>query len=54
LCALIGCHCTKVSTKSAKLVDEKYNRLFCCVSVRDFESKILIKGVHLTIIDFLL
>jgi len=22
--------------------------MFCCVSVRDFESKILIKGVHLT------
>ena len=31
-----------------KLVDEKYNRLFCCLSARDFESKILIKGVHLT------
>jgi len=32
-------------TQCAKLVDEKNNRLFCCVSVRDFESKILIKGV---------
>jgi len=31
-----------------KLVDEKNNRLFCCVSVRDFEPKILIKDVHLT------
>jgi len=30
------------------LVDEKKNQLFCCVSVRDFEPKILIKGVHLT------
>jgi len=36
--------------KCAKLVDEKIidNRLFCCVGVRDFEPKILIKGVHLT------
>jgi len=33
-----------VHTKCAKLVDEKYNQLFCCVSVRDFdEPKILIK-----------
>ena len=28
-CALIGCNCTTC----AKLVDEKINRLFCCVSV---------------------
>jgi len=27
-------------TKCATLVDEKNNRLFCCVSVRDFEAKI--------------
>jgi len=47
-CALIGCHCTKVYTKCAKLVDEKNYQLFCCVKVCDFESKILIKGVHLT------
>ena len=46
-CSLIGYHCT-ISLKCAKLVDEKNNRLFCCVSVRDFEPKILIKGVHLT------
>ena len=26
----------------------KKNRLFCCLSVRDFEPNILIKGVHLT------
>jgi len=38
----------RFTQKCAKLVDEKYNRLFCCVSVRDFESKILIKGVHQT------
>jgi len=38
----------KVYTKCAKLVDEKNNRLFCCVSVRDFEPEILIKGVLLT------
>jgi len=37
-----------VYTKCAKLVDKKNNRLFCCVSVLDFEPKILIKGVHLT------
>jgi len=36
----------KVYTKYAKLVDEKKNRMFCCVRV--FEPKILIKGVHLT------
>jgi len=29
-------------TKCAKLVDENNNRLFCCVSVCDFEPKILI------------
>ena len=34
--------------KCAILVDEIDNRLICCVSVRDFEQKILIKGVHLT------
>jgi len=38
----------KVNTICEKLVDEKNDRLFCCVSVRDFEPKILIKGVHLT------
>ena len=27
----------KVHTKCAKLVDEKNNRLFCCLSVHDFE-----------------
>jgi len=32
----------------AKIVDEKNNRLFCCLSDRDFEPNILIKGVHLT------
>jgi len=37
-----------VYTKCAKLVDEKNDRLFCCVSVPDFEPKILIKWVHLT------
>ena len=37
-----------VYTKCAKLVDEKNNRLFCCVNDLDFEPKILIKGVHLT------
>jgi len=26
----------------------KNNRLFCCLSVRNFEPKLLIKGVHLT------
>ena len=36
-------------TQCAKLVDEKNNRLFCCVSVRDFESKILIKGVKMVL-----
>ena len=38
----------KIHTTCAKLADEKNNRLFCCVSVRDFEPKILIKGVRLT------
>ena len=38
----------KKFTKCAKLVDEKKNQLFCCLSVRDFELKILFKGVHLT------
>jgi len=37
-----------VYTKCAKLVDEKNIRLFCCIRVRDFEPKLLIKGVHLT------
>jgi len=32
----------------AKVVDEKNNRLFCCVRARDFEQKKKIKGVHLT------
>jgi len=31
----------------AQNVDEENNRLFCCVSVRDFEPIMLIKGVHL-------
>ena len=31
-----------------KLVDEKNDQLFCCLSVCDFEPKILFKGVHLT------
>jgi len=35
-------------TKCAKVVDEKNDQLFCCLSVRDFEPKILFKGVHLT------
>ena len=48
MCALIGCHCTKAYTKCAKLVDEKNNRLFCCLRVLDFKPKILIKVVHLT------
>ena len=38
----------KKFTKCAKLVDEKNNQLFCCLSVRDFELKILFKGAHLT------
>ena len=33
--------------KCAKLVDEKYDQLFSCLSVRDFEPKIFIKDVHL-------
>ena len=40
--------CTKVHTKCAKLVDEKNNQLFCCLSVRDLELKIIFKGVHLS------
>jgi len=48
-CPLIGCQFAQnVHTKCAKLVDEKKNQLFCCLSVRDFELKILFKGVHLT------
>jgi len=38
----------KVYIKRGKLDDDKNNRLFCCVSVRDFEPKILTKGVNLT------
>jgi len=38
----------KFQTKCAKLVDEKNDQLFCCHSVRDYELKILFKGVHLT------
>ena len=37
-----------IHTKCAKIVDAKNNWLFCCLSVHDFEPKILIKGVHLT------
>ena len=48
MCALVRCHCTKVQTQCAKLVDEQNNRLFSCLSVRDLEPKILIKSVHLT------
>ena len=29
-------------------MDEKNNRLFCCLLVLDFKPKILIKVVHLT------
>jgi len=38
----------KVQTKCAKLVDEKDYQLVCCLSVLDFKTKILFKGVHLT------
>jgi len=38
----------KFTQNVQKKIDEKNNRLFCCVSVRDFEPKILIRGVHLT------
>jgi len=38
----------KKFTKCAKLVDEKNNQLFCCLSVRDFQLKILFKSAHLT------
>ena len=31
----------KVHTKCAKLVYEKYNGLFCCLNVRDFEPNII-------------
>ena len=37
----------------AKLVDEKNNRLFCCLSVRDFEPKILIKCTNLQMLILL-
>ena len=37
-----------VHTKRAKLVDEKNDQLFCCLSVHDFQLKILFKGAHLT------
>ena len=37
-----------IRTKFVKLVDEKNNQLFCCLSVRDFELKIIFEGVHLT------
>ena len=37
-----------IRTEYAKLVDENNYRLFRFLSVRDFEPKILIKGVHLT------
>ena len=30
---------------------KKNNGLFCCLSVRDFEPNVLIKGVHLTILE---
>ena len=28
------------------VIAQKNNRLFCCLSFRDFEPKILIKGIH--------
>ena len=37
----------KTKQKCAKLVEEKKNRMFCCLSVRDFEQKILINCVHI-------
>ena len=40
-----------VYTTCAKIVDERNNRLFCCLSDRDFEPRILLKGVHLTKIE---
>ena len=40
-----------VYAKCAKIVDERNNRLCCCLSDRDFEPKILLKGVHLTKIE---
>ena len=47
--ALIGCQfAQKGHTKWAKVVDEKKDQLFCCLSVCNFEPKILFKGVHLT------
>ena len=46
-CALIGCHCTKSLHKMCKT--SWWKKFACCVSVRDFEPKILITGVHLTI-----
>jgi len=50
--ALIGCQfAQKVHTKCAKVVDEKNYQQFCCLSVCDFEPKILFKGVHLTILE---
>jgi len=46
---IIGCQfAQKVHTKCAKLVDEIFYQLFDCLSVRDFEPKILFKFVHLT------
>ena len=46
---LIGCQfAQKVHTKWARQVDEKNDQLFCCLSVCDFEPKIIFKGVHLT------
>jgi len=44
MCALIGCQ----FAHNAKLVDEKNDQLFCCLSVPDFELKILFNGVHLS------
>ena len=37
-----------ICTQFAKLVDEKNDQLFCCGSVRDFELKILFKGIQLS------
>jgi len=35
-----------VFIRCAKLVEEKNDRMFRCLSVRDFEQKILINSVH--------
>ena len=37
----------KVHTKCTKQVDEQNKRLFRCLNVREFEPKLLIKGVQI-------